>query len=193
MTPQLLLARYGLAALFIGAGVEGETVVVIGGMLAHDGTINVADAIPAAAAGSFLADQLLFALGRRFRDHPRVERITKRPAFARALVELERRPNRFIFAFRFLYGLRVASPIAIGASRIPASRFVALNAAAAITWATLFTVAGYAFGHGIERALGRVRPMEHSLVVGAVLAALVTLAAWSARRALRRPAPRPRA
>lgn len=132
MTLQVLLTRYGLLALFIGAGAEGETVVVIGGMLAHRGVMNFTDAILAAAAGSFLADQILFTFGRRLRDHPRVVRITTKPAFARALAELDRHPNGFIFAFRFLYGLRVVSPIAIDTSHVPVPRFVTINAAAAI-------------------------------------------------------------
>jgi membrane protein DedA with SNARE-associated domain len=38
-------------ALFVGAGLEGETVVVIGGLLAHRGIFTPAAAIATTAAG----------------------------------------------------------------------------------------------------------------------------------------------
>ena len=71
MSIELLITRYGLAAVFLGAGIEGETMVVTGGLLAHGGLMPVTGVAIAAAAGSFVADQLFFAAGRRFRDHPR--------------------------------------------------------------------------------------------------------------------------
>ena len=85
MTIAAILARYGLIAIFVGAGVEGETVVVTGGVMAHQGLVPLAGAMAAAVLGSFAADQLLFLTGRRFRDHPRVVGWMRRPAFARAL------------------------------------------------------------------------------------------------------------
>lgn len=70
-----IIAEYGLAGLFAGAAVEGETIVVIGGMMVHRGILPFLPAIAAAAGGSFLSDQLFFMLGRRFRDHSIVQRI----------------------------------------------------------------------------------------------------------------------
>lgn len=179
---ETLLARYGVLALFVGAGLEGETVVVIGGLLAHRGLITPAEAIAATAAGSFLADQFFFALGRRFRDHLWVRRVAARPTFARALAAFERRPTAFVLAFRFLYGLRVVSPLAIGTTRLPAWRFVPLNAIAALAWAALFTTLGYVFGHGVEAAFGRLRPVEHVLLIGLAAGLTVSGGLWLLRR-----------
>lgn len=178
---EALLARYGVLALFVGAGLEGETVVVIGGLLAHRGLFTPAEAISATAAGSFLADQSFFALGRRFRDQPWVRRLAARPAFSRALGAFERRPTGFVLAFRFLYGLRVVSPLAIGTTRLPAYRFVPLNAVAALTWATLFTTLGYVFGQGIEAAFGHLRPVEHSLLIGLATGLALSGGLWLMR------------
>ena len=173
MSIETLVAHYGPIALFAGAGMEGETVVVTGGVLAHRGLVPLWAAIAATAGGSFLADQIFFALGRRYRDHPRVRRIMARPAFARALRTLERHPTGFILAFRFLYGLRTVSPVAIGTSQVPVGRFVALNAVAAISWAALFTGLGYGFGEGIEEVAGRFTP--HLPMVLALAAAIAAI------------------
>jgi membrane protein DedA with SNARE-associated domain len=177
MTIETLIAHYGLAAILIGAGVEGETVVIAGGVLAHRGLVPLWAAGVAAAIGSFAADQLFFAAGRYFRDYPRIRRMEQRPAFAKALVTLEHHPVMFIMGFRFLYGLRTISPIAIGTSHIRARTFVLLNALAAIVWAVIFTGIGYGFGGGIERLLGKSLSTGRLLPIAAVvIVALLGLA-----------------
>jgi membrane protein DedA with SNARE-associated domain len=187
MSIESLITRYGLVAIFLGAGFEGETSVVTGGLLAHERLLPVVATGIAAAAGSFVADQLFFHAGRRYRDSPRIRRMTERPAFARALRTLDRHPTVFILGFRFLYGLRTISPIAIGTSHVPTRTFVLLNAIAAIVWAALFTAIGYLFGHHVLVLLDG----HHGKLVGlAVLAALfgavfLALRLWTRRRASR--------
>lgn len=176
MTIETLIARFGLAAVFFGAGIEGETMVVTGGVLSHDGLLPVFGVAIAAAAGSFVADQAFFAIGRRFREHPRVRRIEAKPAFAKALDLFERHPTAFVFGFRFLYGLRTVSPMAIGTTRLPTARFAVLNLAAATLWAALFTGIGYVFADGIERLFGRIKSVEH-VVIGVLIAAMVVAGA----------------
>ena len=186
MSLEALLHHYGLAALFVGAGVEGETVVVGGGLLAHKGYVSLGGAMAAASAGSFVADQLFFLAGRRFRGHRWVRRFTEKPAFARALTALERYPIGFIFAFRFIYGLRTVSPIAIGTSRVEARLFLIVNAVAAIVWGVSFTTIGYLFGRQVEHLLHRFTP-GLPLVLGAVgILAGLALAVHVGRLAWRR-------
>ena len=112
MSIEAIVARWGVAAVFTGAMLEGETAVIAGGLLAHQGLIAWPLALAAAALGSFLSDQFFFAAGRRYRDRPFVQRWTQKRAFAKALRLLERYPTGFIFGFRFLYGFRTVSPVA---------------------------------------------------------------------------------
>ena len=184
MTIDTIIARYGLLAVFLGAAVEGETAVVTGGLLAHQNLLPLGGVMIAGAAGSLLADQSLFLVGRRYRDHRRVQAILARPQFAKVCAMLERYPRRLIFAFRFMYGLRTISPIAIGTSSVPARVFLALNLLAAIVWSAAVTMIGYVFGQGIELTFGRLKRIEH---VGAAVAVLIliTLAiAWIVRRGM---------
>jgi len=172
MTVELLIARYGVLGIFLGSGIEGETVVVAGGLLAHRGLVPFWAAAAAAAAGSFLIDQVFYSVGRHFSEHPRLQTMKRKPAFAKAIAALERHPTGFIFAFRFLYGLRTVSPVVIGIAGVPRARFMILNALAAVLWGTLFTLLGYAFGNGIEQVFGRLHLHTHLLVVAACAAAL---------------------
>lgn len=164
-----LLARFGLAAIFIGAGLEGETVVILGGVVAHRGLLSFQDAVLAAFAGTLVADQFLFWAGRRFGQHPRIARWTSKPAFRKALGFIERHPHGFVLSFRFIYGIRIASPLAIGTSAIPAGKFLLLNILSAVVWAFLFTSLGFAFGGALEQLFGRIRSVEHVLLAVATI------------------------
>ena len=62
---------------------------------------------------------------------------------------LERYHLPLILSIRFLYGLRIAGPIAIGMSAVPWFRFFVLNLIGAVVWAMLVAGAGY----GLVRAL----------------------------------------
>ena len=167
----------------MGAGLEGETVAILAGVIAHSGTLEFWSVVLAVALGSFVADQIWFACGRHFRGSPLVQRVSARPFFEKAIEAFERRPILFTFGFRFVYGLRTVSPIAIGTTRLPALQFVLINAVAAATWALVFVSAGYWFGHGIEMAFGALQS-NHHLLVAAVAASLfvAALAFWTHRR-----------
>ncbi|MDE1152535.1 MAG: DedA family protein [Micavibrio sp.] len=153
---------------------EGETVVFLGGVLAHRGLLSFWPVAIAASGGSFLADQLLFFVGRYARENARIQNMTARPAFSRVTNLLEHYPTVFIMAFRFVYGMRTISPIAIGMSRIPIPKFIAFNALAAAIWGPVIAGAGFVFGHGLEQILGKLPLEKHlAVAVGAVIALIV--------------------
>jgi len=169
MPLQALIARYGLGAVFLGAGLEGETAVIAGGILAHQHILSLPGVAIAGALGSLSADQGFFLFGRHFRDNPRVEKMLERPAAERALHALERHPVAFILGFRFLYGLRTVSPVAVGTSDVPQALFSALNAVAAILWSLLFTALGYGLGGPLGRYFHSPKSIVPFLVAGLLL------------------------
>src|SRR3982074_1514027 len=61
-----MLQQYGYLALFVGAVLEGESVLVLAGFAAHQGYLHLPLVIFCAAAGGFLGDQIFFAIGRLF-------------------------------------------------------------------------------------------------------------------------------
>lgn len=148
--------------------------MIAGGLIAHQGLVSLPGAMVAAAAGSFAADQAFFALGRGGRHYRWVQRIMATRAYAKALEWLERYPVGFIFAFRFLYGLRTVSPIAIGTSTVSTRLYLVVNALSAATWAVLFVSLGYLFGEAVTEMMGRLRPTRQTLLWGA--AALLAVA-----------------
>ncbi len=92
-----------------------------------------------------------------------------------------------VIALRFMYGLRMAGPIIIGAGSMPAWEFMAANALGAILWAVVIAGLGYAAGHAVERMLGSVVEAEKALLA---LAVVIVVAAIIVHTVLRRRAKR---
>lgn len=150
-----LVLRYGVIAIFLGAGIEGEPFALAGGVLAHRHWLPPWAAVAAAVGGAIAIDQFWFHVSRHFQRSRLVGHVVQRPSFARALALIERYPIRFVLLFRFAYGLRAVAPVAIGASRVPTRLFVPLNIASGIIWGLAFTAAGYLIGPAFEAAEAR--------------------------------------
>ncbi|WP_256325698.1 DedA family protein [Sphingomonas sp. YR710] len=159
------LQDYGPVAIILWAGFEGESAAIAGGVLAHRGVMPLWAAWLATAFGAFLADEMFFQIGRRFRDRPFVARARHRPAFAKAMAFIERYPTAYIIVFRFLYGLRTVSPIALGLTHVPFRRFASLNAFAALIWSAIFTTIGYLFGPTVDRMLDALAPYKNQILI----------------------------
>lgn len=170
------LTQYGPIGVFLGAAFEGQTAVVVGGLLARQRLLPLWLVLACAAAGSGIIDHLLFVAGRRFRSHRLVVRATSQPAFARALRFIERFPVSYILVFRFIFGLRLASPIAVGVSGVPTWRFALLNIAGAVIWAAAFTAAGYVFGETVHTVFGRHAGRWTLIAAGGLVAVVLVIA-----------------
>ena len=170
---EAFLQAYGYWAILIGTFLEGETILVLGGLAAHMGYMDLTGVILAAFAGSLCGDQLFFFLGRRHSTFL----LNRRPAWKFRLERANRLIDRFqtplILGFRFLYGLRTVMPFAIGISTVPVLRFVFLNALGALVWAVVVGGGGYLFGNALEALLGNIRHYEKILFVLVPLAGAV--------------------
>ncbi|CAI8859481.1 Inner membrane protein YohD [Pseudomonas sp. IT-P253] len=170
-----LLATYGYWAVFFGCLLEGETILILGGMAAHQHLLHLWPVIAWASLGGMLGDQLLFWSGRYFggRLLPRLSK--NQAAIDRVTRLIARYPSTAIFAVRFLYGMRLVGPVVIGASGLSPLRFTVLNALGAVVWATLFASAGYWVGQALESLLGNLKPYRLPIAL-AVLVLGVTVA-----------------
>lgn len=144
---------YGYAAVGVGTFLEGETVLLAAGAAACHGYLSIGWVIVVAAITSFLGDQTFFLVGRRYGPRLLARFPALRPRAARASALLERYNVAVILAVRFIYGMRVAGPMAIGMSGVHWSRFLILNFAGAVLWANLIGGIGYGVGQGLAYAL----------------------------------------
>ncbi|HEY8050480.1 MAG TPA: DedA family protein [Ramlibacter sp.] len=182
------IEHYGYFAVLVGALLEGESILVLGGFAAHEGHLDLGLVLLVAFAGGTLGDQLLFWFGRA--SGPRLLRRYAPLARAgeRVGALLMRHDASLIFGIRFMYGLRIAGPVAMGALGVVPRRFAIFNVLGAAVWAPLVGGAGYLFGHALQVWLGHLEHYEGiALMLLAAGAGFFTLAHlwWQRRRAKR--------
>ena len=187
-----LIRNFGYLGIFIGTFLEGETFVIIAGLMAHQGLLNPAGVIVSAFAGSFCGDQTWFYIGRM--GGPWVMRRLEqaKPLVDRASDLLRRWDVWFILSFRYIYGIRNVAPFAMGNAGVPPLRFLGLNMIAALVWAVSYGGSGYVFGSALSHALGDVQHYEY-FTLGFLIAILTIVwasfkvAAWRRRRQPAKP------
>ena len=173
MTLESLITTYGYLAIVVGTFLEGETVLVLGGFAAHRGYLELPWVILAAFVGSLIGDQLYFFLGRT----KSTTFLNKRPTW-KARVEkiqalLERYRTPIILIFRFLYGLRLVAPFAIGMSSVPVGEFIFLNTLGALVWAILIGAGGYFFGNVLEAIIGDIKHYEFKIMAAICIGGMI--------------------
>lgn len=178
---EAFLQTHGYWAILIGTFLEGETILVLGGLAAHQGYMGLTGVIIAAFVGSLCGDQFFFFMGRRHSSFLLNRRPSWKPRLDRANRLIDRFQTPLILGFRFLYGLRTVMPFAIGISGVPLIRFVFLNALGAIVWAAVVAGGGYLFGNALEGLLGNIRHYEKILFVMVTLAGAVVWAFYLVR------------
>lgn len=147
---QALVSEHGqwfYLITFLWAFIEGETFLIFAGFFASQELLHLPMLIVTAGIGTTCGDFCFFLLGRRYG----ARLVAKMPKLARGQEKVAgwmvKNDVGFILTYRFIYGLRNVSAIAIGMSPISARRYFALNACGAFVWAVSFACGGYLFGH----------------------------------------------
>ena len=175
MTIETFVMNYGYPALLAGALLEGETIVIIAGFMAHSGHLYLPWVMLTAFAGAFTADQFFFQVGKRKgkvylegkpKWQPRVEKIRRFLVGYQVIA---------ILAYRFIYGMRTITPIVIGASGFSTLRFIALNFCSTLLWSVAVATAGYYFGHLFQTLL---QDVQHYEIVVMLVIAVIGSAIW---------------
>jgi membrane protein DedA with SNARE-associated domain len=166
MLLESIVKTYGYWALLIGTFLEGETILLIGGILAHLGYLNLPIVMLVAFIGSFSGDQFYFFLGRlRGMDLlVKLPKLQKRVYRTHQLIE--RYHDLIMVGFRFVYGMRIVTPFVLAMNKkIKTSRFVIFNAIGAVIWSVVIAGGGYLFGYAIEIVVKDIKRYQLGLIL----------------------------
>lgn len=171
------ISRYGLAAVFAGAYLEGDLTAILAGVVSHLGLIAYGPALLVVFAAGVGRDVTCYALGRW------TPRARQTRAYERAAGAIERLAGRFgpleILLAPFVYGARTASMIFWGVHGIGLPRFLVFDAVACALWALVLSGAGYLLSDRAESVIGEVKSAEKWLLA-ALVAAVGVLLLWRA-------------
>ncbi|HTT31839.1 MAG TPA: DedA family protein [Solirubrobacteraceae bacterium] len=182
-----------LAFLETGAGVgliaPGELAVILGGVAAGQGEIELVPLIALVWVCAVAGDILSFVLGRRLGRGFLVAHGHHVKLTPERLAQVERyfakHGGKTIVFGRFIGAVRAVAPFIAGASGMSARRFLPATIAAAGLWAAACSVLGFLFWNSLDDAIAIAR--NGSLVIGA-LAVLTVAGALAFRRIRRRSA-----
>jgi membrane-associated protein len=136
-------------AAFVGLVAPGETAVLVGGVVAARGEVELLPLIGlvwlAAAAGDLASFVAGHRLGRPFLERHGARLRLGPERLARVESFYERHGGKAVLLGRFTGLIRAVSPFVAGASGLGLRRFVVWSLAGSLAWAATFTVVGYGF------------------------------------------------
>jgi membrane-associated protein len=159
---------------FVGLIAPGETAVVLGGVVAAQGGVDIGPMLLivwlSAAAGDFASFMLGRRLGRRFliTRGPRLGITPDR--LARVDTFFDRHGAKAILIGRFIGIVRAVAPFLAGASGMRVRAFLPWSLLGTAAWGSTFTLVGYAFHESFSSAADLV---THGALAAAIVAALV--------------------
>ncbi|MCH7761902.1 DedA family protein [candidate division TA06 bacterium] len=178
--------EYRYLVIFFGTLIEGEVVLIAGGFLVYERSLNFTAMVLTATLAAIIGDNLFYWLGRSQRVG------TRHPLAARCLnfigehrlfkgEELvHRHGGKSVFFVRFFYGLRFAGAMTAGYLGMGFWRFFFFDLIGSFTWALIIGRVGYLFGQSLEAVTSGVKLAEIGFLL--IVAGLLTIYLLNSRR-----------
>jgi membrane-associated protein len=166
------LLVFGETALFLGFIFPGETAVIVAGVVASQGRVNIGLLCVIVVVAAALGECVGYAIGARYGERlfllPLIRK--RRVALEGALVALRQRGAIYVFVGRFTAFFRAVMPALAGMGKLNYRRFFIANAISALLWGVGYCLLGYFAG-------GALTQIENSASwLGLVLLAAIVVA-----------------
>lgn len=150
----IVFAETGLA---VGFFLPGDSLLVVSGLFAAAGKLNVALVLPAFFLGSIIGDSTGYWTGRAMGKtlfNREKSFIFKPSRVEKAKLFFEKYGVKTIILARFVPIVRTFAPLVIGATAMPYRKFLPFSILGGLLWISSMVLAGYFLGGMVERALG---------------------------------------
>ena len=174
------------SAFMIGFFFPGETAIVVGGVLAGLGRLNLGVIIAVVVICAVAGDSVGYEVGKLSGPWLLERRPLKgRSGVTYALSLLERYGGPAVFIGRFITFVRVVIPGLAGMSGLRYRTFLFWNVLGGLCWGVGYTVLGYVVGISIEHLLSQIG-LWFAVVIAVVGAGLVVVGVRRRRKERRR-------
>lgn len=170
----VIFAETGLA---VGFFLPGDSLLVVSGLFAAAGKLNVALVMLAFFLGSVIGDSTGYWTGRvmgKTLFNRESSFIFKPSRVEKAKSFFEKYGVKTVILARFVPIVRTFAPLVIGATEMPYAKFLTFSVIGGALWITSMVLAGYFLGGVIETALG-IKLEDHIEKVVIVVVALSLL------------------
>lgn len=172
------------SSIFVGFIFPGETVVILGGVLASEHRISLIAAMALASLGAIVGDSIGYFVGKKWGRSlidGGLSRFIKPAHIKRAEDFVVKRGGPGVFIGRFTAALRVLVPGISGVSGMHYRTFAIFNVTGGIAWAISMTMLGYGAGQSfkqVEKVAGQIS----YIVLAVVLVAIAVFVVLRKRR-----------
>jgi membrane protein DedA with SNARE-associated domain len=167
---------------FVGLAAPGETALLLGGLVAGQGQVDVLTMIAVVWACAVAGDLTSFYLGRRLGRTFMVKHGAKVQITEARLEHVEaffdRHGGKAILLGRFVGLVRAIAPFLAGSSGMPLRRFVPYDVIGAGLWGSSFVLLGYIFWQSFSQLVDYAK--KGALALGAVIVLVVAIV-WLVR------------
>jgi membrane protein DedA with SNARE-associated domain len=161
-----LFQQHGYLIIFAGTFLEGETTLVLGGLLAHRDYLNFWLVVGTATLASYLGHVVFYFLGKT--SSPWI--LNRFPGLRFRIEQAEYMIRRYetlsLFSTQYVFGIRLASALTFGILGMKKAKFLSLQLVSCLVWAVLFASIGYWVGESCEDL---IKNIERALLVIIVL------------------------
>lgn len=150
----IVFAETGLA---VGFFLPGDSLLVVSGLFAAAGKLNVVYVLLAFFLGSVIGDSTGYWTGRwmgKTLFNRESSRIFKPSRVEKARQFFEKYGAKTVVLARFVPIVRTFAPLVAGATQMPYTRFLLFSVLGGFLWITSMVLAGFFLGGVIETALG---------------------------------------
>lgn len=181
------LLVFGEAALFIGFVLPGETSVIVAGVVASQGRVNIVVLCVLVVVAAIIGDSVGYFVGQRWGSRILEMKMLqrRREDVDRAIEGLRKRGPFYVFLGRFTAFLRAVMPGLAGLSRMQYRKFLVANASGAIAWGVAYSLLGYFAGTALTK-IERYASWFGIAVLVALVVVIVTIYFLRRRRDLER-------
>ena len=166
-----LFQQHGYLIIFAGTFLEGETTLVLGGLLAHRDYLNFWLVVGTAALASYLGHVVFYFFGKNSSSWILVRFPTLRTRIEQAEYIIRRYETLSLFITQYVFGIRLASALTFGILDMNMAKFLSLQLVSCIVWAVIFASIGYWVGESCDNLIKNIeRALLAIIVLGVSLA-----------------------
>ena len=153
----LIIIVFAETGLAVGFFLPGDSLLVVAGLFAATGKLNLAVLLPTLFIAAVLGDGVGYYTGARLgpRLFKREKSLLFRPShLQKAHAFYEKYGGKTIVIARFVPIVRTFAPIVAGAAKMPYRNFVVYNVAGGFLWVFSMVLAGYFLGNLLKSKFG---------------------------------------
>jgi membrane protein DedA with SNARE-associated domain len=141
-----LIRDWGYIILFLYSFGGGFLALVVAGILAFSGELNIVTVIIVAGVANFIGDQFLFTIARKNKAQAKQMMQKHKRKIAMAHLLMRKYGSWVIFLQKYIYGIKTLIPLAMGLTKYDYKKFMFFNVFATALWALVIGVASYMMG-----------------------------------------------